>query len=534
MMIMLLLVLICVFIAVVLTWFISKRMMQKNLIEAVRNREMFHTLELTQVRENMHALNKTHQDYRTETQQYLTELNTLKDNMQGAQNQLVSLQEKNQYIPILQTEKKDLEDKYIQLLQEKQKMAANIAHLSTKLEHEQIQNLEKISLLQDNKEQLMQTFKILAHDIFEEKSQRFTEQNQVNLNQLLEPLRFQLTDFKGKVEEVYTTEGKERSALVEQVKAMMNLNQQLSKEANNLAKALRGDNKIQGNWGELVLEKVLESGGLRKDFEYQMQESHLNEEGKRIQPDVIVHLPQNRFIIIDAKASINAYTDYIHAETEQIRDIALQKHIESIRLHIKNLAEKNYQNIYGDKSPDFVLMFIPIEPAFMLAIANDNGLWHDAWNKNILLVSPSTLLFVIRMVAQIWRSEYQSQNTKDIVKRGAELYDKLVGFVDDMQKIGDHMTRAKDTYDKAYNKFKGGKGNVIRQAELLKNLGVKPSKQLPDEVIDASMAIEYSNDDDINSDINNIENIESINNVEESLLETTSSNNVMDIKKEDT
>jgi DNA recombination protein RmuC len=522
----LLIILVCVCIAIFITWLISRRVMHKNIIEAVRNREMLYNLELNQLRENTHKLGLSHQESRLEAQNYLVEINNLKENIQNTQHQLIGLQEKNQYIPILQTEKKGLEDKYMQLLQEKQKMAANIAHLSTKLEHEQLQNLEKINLLQDNKESLIQTFKILAQDIFEEKSQRFTEQNQTNLNQLLEPLRSQITDFKGKVEEVYTIEGKERSALVEQVKIMMNLNQQLSKDANNLAKALKGDNKIQGNWGELVLEKVLESGGLRKNFEYQMQEAHVNEEGKRIQPDVIVHLPEKRYIIIDAKASISAYADYMHAEIDEVRDIALKKHIESVRLHIKTLAEKNYQHIYGERSPDFVLMFVPIEPAFMLAIANDNSLWHDAWKKNILLVSPSTLLFVIRMVAQIWRSEYQSQNTKDIVKRGAELYDKLVGFVDDMQKIGEHMNKAKHTYDKAYSKFKGGKGNVIRQAELLKNLGIKPSKQLPDDLIDASMAID--NDETVNYE--NIENIEHIENADHS---DNDLDNSVEIKKED-
>ncbi len=472
---------------------INKRIQEKNLSSSIENMQALHQIDVIQLEERLKSLEQNYSRTDQQSKIYLSEIEALRKNLQVLSNNLAISQEQTKEIPTLKQEKREILEKYEALMRENQKMAAEKAHLNTKLEHEQLQNHEKIELLQENKKQLEDSFKLLAQDIFEEKSKKFTEQNQSNLFQLLEPLKIQINDFKGKVEQAYETEGKERSALSEQVKTMMNLNHQLSKEANNLARALKGDNKIQGNWGELILEKVLETGGLRKGHEYKIQESHLNAEGSRIQPDVIIYLPANRYIIIDAKASINAYNDYLQVDNDDVlREQNVRKHIESIRNHIKKLSDKNYQNIHQDKSPDFVLMFIPIEPAFMLAISNDASLWNTAWQKNILLVSPSTLLFVIRLIDQIWRSENQSQNNKDIVKRGAELYDKLAGFVDDMQKIGEYMTRAKDSYDKAYNKFKSGKGNVIRQAEMLKELGVRPTKQLPEDVLDISLNLDTS------------------------------------------
>jgi DNA recombination protein RmuC len=482
--------LISMIISAVATWIITKRIQEKHLTSSIDTLQALHQVDVVQLQERLQSLEDDYAKNEQQSSNYTNEIDLLRRNLQSISNNFAVAQEQNKEIPILKQEKREIAEKYDILMREKQKMAADIAHLTTKLQHEQLQNHEKIELLQESRKQLEDSFKVLAQDIFEEKSKRFTEQNQSNLFQLLEPLKTQIVDFKSKVEQAYEVEGKERSALSQQVKEMMHLNQQLSKDANNLARALKGDNKIQGNWGELILEKVLETGGLRKGHEYKIQESHTNSDGKRIQPDVVIYLPANRYVVIDAKASISAYNDYLQADNDILREQSLKKHIDSIRNHIKNLSDKNYQNIHDDKSPDFVLMFIPIEPAFMLAISNDTSLWNDAWQKNILLVSPSTLLFVIRMIAQIWRSEYQSQNTKDIVKRGAELYDKLVGFVDDMQKIGEYMGRARDSYDKAYNKFKTGKGNLIRQAEMLKELGVKPTKQLPEDVLDISLPVD--------------------------------------------
>ena len=361
---------------------------------------------------------------------------------------------------------------------------AQVAALTMQLSQERNQSQEKMALLQNAREELTLQFKNLANDILEEKSKRFSEQNQQSLGQLLDPLKTKLHEFQGKVEQVYVQEGKDRSALAEQVRQLMELNKTVSQEANNLTKALKGSNKTQGNWGELVLERVLESSGLRKGEEYDVQESHTLEDGRRLQPDVVVHLPEDRHLVIDAKATLVAYEDYANAEDDKHREAALKRHLDAVRSHIKGLSDKNYQDLYGLKSLDFVLMFVPIEPAFMLAVTHDRELYMDAWNKNVLLVSPSTLLFVVRTVANLWRQEAQTRNAQDIAKRGAELYDKLAGFVEDMESLGTRLNQAQKDYDGAINKLSTGRGNVIRQAEMLKKLGVKPSKSLPTPMVE--------------------------------------------------
>ncbi len=387
----------------------------------------------------------------------------------------------------MQKEKEHLAALRDQLTAERQRLSNQVAELTTMLEAERSQTIEKLDLLKNAEEQLANRFKALASDILEDKSKRFTEQNQTNINQLLEPLKIKITEFQGKVQEVYVQEGKDRSALAEQVKQLMVLNNQLSDDAHNLTRALKGQAKTQGNWGELILERVLEASGLRKDHEYSVQESHTRADGSRAQPDVVVHLPEDKHLIIDAKVSLNAYEEYANVETDVQRDAAMKRHLDSVRNHIKDLSEKNYQQLYGLQSLDFVLMFIPVEPAFMLAISHDSDLWQDAWKKNVLLVSPSTLLFVVRTVAHLWRQEQQNRNAQEIANRGSELYDKLVGFVEDLDSLGAKLQQAQKAYDGAYNKFTGGRGNVIRQAEMLKELGVKPTKQLPQKLIDAAL-----------------------------------------------
>jgi DNA recombination protein RmuC len=390
----------------------------------------------------------------------------------------------SEHLTRVQQEKEVLAMARDQLVVEQRMLSAQVTELRVGLEAERAQAAEKLQLLQRTEVQLSDHFKSLANAILEDKSKRFTEQNQTNLNQLLEPLKVRLSEFQGKVEEVYINEGKERSALAQQVRQLMELNNQLSKDAHNLTSALKGQAKAQGNWGELILERVLEASGLRKGHEYIVQESHIRE-GGRVQPDVVVHLPENRHLVIDAKVSLVAYEAHANAEADAQRDLAAKRHLESVRAHIRELAEKNYQQLHGVRPIDFVLMFIPVEPAFMLAISHDGELWQDAWKRNVLLVSPSTLLFVVRTVAHLWRQEQQSRNAQEIASRGAELYDKLAGFVEDMHALGNRLDQAKDAYDKAYGKFTAGRGNVIRQAELLKGLGVKPTKQLPEGLLAA-------------------------------------------------
>jgi DNA recombination protein RmuC len=368
-----------------------------------------------------------------------------------------------------------------------------LTQLRTQAEAEQKNSAEKLELLLQAKAALSDQFKTLANDILEEKSKRFAEQNREGVSLLLEPLKTKLAEFQGKVEEVYVNEGKDRSALSAQVNRLVELNQALSQDAKNLTLALKGSAKTQGNWGELILERVLEASGLRKGHEYHVQDSQMREDGSRGQADVIIDLPEERKIVVDAKVSLVAYERYVSAESDGERTLALKQHLESVRIHIKGLSDKRYHSMYGMKSLDFVLAFIPVEPAFMTAVTNDDELFMDAWNRNVLLVSPSTLLFVVRTVAHLWRQEAQSRNAQDIAKRGAELYDKLCGFVEDLETVGTRISQAQKAFDLAHGKLATGRGNVIRQAEMLRDLGVKPTKALPAAVVERAIESESDN-----------------------------------------
>ena len=365
-------------------------------------------------------------------------------------------------------------------------LQTQLAAQATQLEAERRAAHDKLALLAEAREALTHQFKSLASDILEEKSRRFAEQNQQSLGQLLDPLRSRLADFQGRVEQFYDAEGKQRSALAQQVHQLLQLNQALSEDARNLTQALKGSTKAQGNWGELILERVLESAGLRKGFEYDVQENHLRADGSRAQPDVVIHLPEDRHLVIDAKASLLAYEEWAHADDEAVRAGAQRRHLDSVRQHIKGLAERNYQQLYALQSLDFVLMFVPIEPAFMLAVTADNQLYSDAWNRNVLLVSPSTLLFVLRTVAHLWRQEAQTRNAQEIAQRGADLYDHLTAFVEELERVGKSLGQAQDAYHKAFNKLSKNRGNVIRRAEMLKELGIKPAKALPPALVEAA------------------------------------------------
>jgi DNA recombination protein RmuC len=365
-------------------------------------------------------------------------------------------------------------------------LAVEVAQLRNTLESERNVSQEKLALLLDAKAALTDQFKALANEILEEKSKRFTEQNQTNLGALLDPLKLKITEFQTKIEDTYVKEGKDRTALGEQVRQLMELNQHLSEDAKNLTRALRGSAKAQGTWGEWILETVLDGSGLRKGHEYVVQSSHSREDGTRALPDVIILLPEGRSLVIDSKVSLVAYEEFAVTENEAERAAAGKRHMESIKGHIKGLSGKNYQLLYSLNSLDFVLLFVPIEPAFMLAVASDRDLFMDAWNRNVLLVSPSTLLFVVRTVAHLWRQEAQSRNAQEIAKRGAELYDKFVGFVEDMNSLGQRLKQAQSHYDEAYGKLSTGRGNLVGQAQKLRQLGVKPSKSLAPALVDGA------------------------------------------------
>ena len=331
---------------------------------------------------------------------------------------------------------------------------------------------------------LPETFKSLANEVLEEKSRRFVEQNQTSLGQVLEPLKTRLEDFQTKIEAARMEQVRGGEKLSAHIDKLFESNTRISDQANNLAIALRGSSKAQGAWGELILERTLEAAGLRPGHEYDAQESYAAENGTRAQPDVVIHLPGDRHLIIDSKVSLVHHGAYNTAENDAARALAADSHCSSVRTHIRGLAEKNYQTLYGLNSIDFVIMFLPFESAFMLAISRDDKLWEQAWQRNVLLVSPSTLLFVLRTVASLWRQEQQKHNVEEIARRGAELYNKLAGFVADFTDMGKRLEQAQASYAGALGKLHTGPGNVIRQAELLKALGVKPTKQIPQGLIE--------------------------------------------------
>ena len=352
---------------------------------------------------------------------------------------------------------------------------------------------EQKAEIEEVREKFIKEFENLANKIFEEKSSNFTEQNKSNLYQILKPLSEKIKDFEKKVEDVYVADSKERAGLIQQIKILHELNQQMSKDANNLTSALKGQSKTQGNWGEFILESILEKSGLVKNREYVVQESITAESGRRFQPDVIINLPENKSIIIDSKVSLIGYERFVSSDDEQEKQLALREHINSIRSHIKNLSGKNYQNLYQLESLDFVLMFMPIEPAFALAVQSDNAIFTDAFDKNIVIVSPSTLLATLRTIASIWRQESQNKNAMEIARQSGEMLDKFSAFVDDLISVGKGLVGAKDNYDKAMNKLTEGRGNLISRSEKIKKLGAKTTKVLPTSVLNRSQLDEENN-----------------------------------------
>jgi DNA recombination protein RmuC len=347
---------------------------------------------------------------------------------------------------------------------------------------------EKLSTQKEEVEQLQQKFttefKNLANEILEDKSKRFTEQNKVNINEILNPLSEKIKNFEKKVEDVYLNDTKERAGLSEQIKMLHELNQQMSKDANNLTNALKGETKTQGNWGEYILERVLERSGLVKGQEYSVQESITDEEGKRLQPDVIIYLPENKCIIIDSKVSLVGYERYCSAEDESIKISALKEHILSIKKHIINLSSKNYQNLYGITSLNFVLLFMPIEPAFSLAVQNEMGLFDEAFERKIVIVSPSTLLATLLTIASIWRKENQNRNALEIARQSGALYDKFQSMLADLLEVGKKLHSIQDNYEDVIKKLSSGKGNLITSVEKIKKLGAKTTKSLPQGMLD--------------------------------------------------
>lgn len=361
--------------------------------------------------------------------------------------------------------------------------------LSTKLQEQEKASVEKLRIYEQNEENLKKEFKVLANEILELNSKKMSEQNKENLDLVLNPMKMQISEFKKKVEDVYDKESKDRTLLQAEINKLKELNLQISSDAINLTNALKGDSKKQGVWGEMVLERVLESSGLREGIEYEREKHLKSDEDEGFRPDVIVNLPANRNIIIDAKTSLRAYEEYISCKDENEKALHLTRHITAIKEHIRTLGNKNYENLKGLNTLDFILMFVPIEGALLLAMQNDTSLYDNAFRQHIILVSPTTLLVALRAVENSWRYEKQANSTAEVIKRAELLYSKFVNFIDDLDEVGKSLNKANEKYENAYNKLKTGRGNIIAQVELLKQkANIKPKKNIEEELKDTAIS----------------------------------------------
>jgi DNA recombination protein RmuC len=408
-----------------------------------------------------------------------------------SQSEKVFLEEKlNNLKEQSQIEKSNFEKQLLQTIQEKEairneKESINIQLTKKEVDFENLwqRNKEQKEEVEKLQEKFTIEFENLANKILDEKSSKFTEQNKENMKNILTPLQDKIQLFEKKVEDTHKESISYHATLREQIFGLKEMNLQMSKETINLTKALKGDSKMQGNWGELILERVLEKSGLEKDREYFVQQSHINESGQRVFPDVVINLPDGKKMIVDSKVSLTAYEKFINEEDDSLKNGYLKEHVTSIKRHVEQLGDKNYQDLYQIESPDFVLLFIPMEPAFALALNEDTTLYNKAFEKNIVIVTPSTLLATLRTIDSMWTNQKQQENAFEIARQAGALYDKFEGFVADLIKIGKKIDESKVEYQGAMNKLVDGSGNLIKRVENLKKMGAKTQKSLPENIL---------------------------------------------------
>lgn len=400
------------------------------------------------------------------------------DKLMGMQAQLGELGQKARQLDEIQAEHKAMAQELTQSRQALSDLRAHSEAQAARFQQAEKAQEEKLALMEEAEKRLQVQFENLANKIFENKSESFSKLNKTGLDALLTPLREQIEGFKKQVSDQYIREGQERASLKTEILTLKELNQKITEEAAALTNALKGDNKKQGNWGEVVLERILKESGLREGHEFETQVSMRSDDGKLQQPDVVVHLPNDKDVIIDSKVSLSAYERYFNTDNDAERKRLLNEHVQSLRNHIKGLGSKDYHELKGVRTLDYVLMFIPVEPAFLLAVEADPELVTLALNNNIMLVSPTNLLVALRTINNIWQYEYQNQNAQHIASHAAKLYDKFHGFIGDMEKIGRSLETTQKAFDGAFNKLSSGRGNLVRQVEQFRKLGVQPSKRL--------------------------------------------------------
>lgn len=421
-----------------------------------------------------------------------TQSNAEKSNLDG---QLTS---QNNQLTELKISFQNLQNEKQKIQTEKEEFAILLAKKENDFDNLLDRTKEQKEELNHLQEKFSKEFENLANKILEEKTQKFTEQNKENLKNILSPLQDKILHFEKKVEDTHKESIDYHAALRQQIISLSERNAQMSKETINLTKALKGDSKMQGNWGELVLERVLEKSGLEKGREYEVQQAFTTAEGTRILPDVIINLPDGKKMVVDSKVSLTAYEKYVNEEDEAQQNIHLKEHVNSVKRHVEQLSDKRYQDIYQMESPDFVLLFIPIEPAFAIALQEDLTLYNKAFEKNIVIVTPSTLLATLRTIDSMWTNQKQQENAIEIARQAGALYDKFEGFVSDLIKIGKKMDEAKVEYSAAMNKLTEGKGNLVTSAEKLKKMGAKAKKALPEAILKRA-----ENDEDLLTETEN-------------------------------
>ncbi|MWN31645.1 DNA recombination protein RmuC [Gilliamella sp. Pra-s65] len=402
--------------------------------------------------------------------------------------QLLQKKEENQ---TLTTQVKQLEHELELYRQQNLAQNVKISELKTRLEETLSATQERQTILEQSEQRLTTQFENLANRIFEHSGKKIEQQNKQSLDFLLSPLKEQLEGFKKQVQDSFGQEAKERHTLTHEIRNLQQLNEQMSKEATNLTNALKGNNKTQGNWGEFILSQILDNSGLRSGYEYETQVNLTNESNQRLQPDVIVHLPQGGDVVIDSKVTLVAYERHFNSDDETVKAKAMTEHLAAVRNHLKQLSQKDYHKLIGINSLDYILMFIPVEPAFLSAIDNDPALINDALKSNIMIVSPTTLLVALRTIHNLWRFEYQNRNAELIADRASKLYDKMRGFVEDMENLGSCLDKAQQTYQNSMNKLSKGRGNVIGQIERFREMGIEVKKPINPDI--ASLSMEESN-----------------------------------------
>lgn len=413
-----------------------------------------------------------------------SEKNVLEERSIALQSQLDSL--KQQMANDRQAFEKQLQATNVEkenIRTEKDSLAIQLTKSEVDFENLRERNLEQKQEVEKLQEKFTKEFENLANKILEEKTSKFTQQNKENLQNILSPLQDKIHLFEKKVEDTHKESIDYHAALRQQIVGLKEMNEQMSKETLNLTKALKGDSKMQGNWGELVLERVLEKSGLEKDREYYVQQSHTNEDGQRVFPDVVINLPDGKKMVVDSKVSLTGYEKYINGEDEALKNTFLKEHVNSIRRHVDQLGEKNYHDLYQIESPDFVLLFIPIEPAFAIALNEDTALYNKAFERNIVIVTPSTLLATLRTIDSMWANQKQQENAFEIARQAGALYDKFHGLLTDLISVGKKIDDAKVGYSDAMNKLADGKGNLITSVEKLKKMGAKAKKSLPENIL---------------------------------------------------